>query len=98
MWRAPVAIVSTSRPCASSGALEALHEPTGSNSRSLRNRKLRLLRQRYEFRLSGNRREPSCFPVGAGLLDALLAAGDEIPPDEARAIERLAAEKQHARI
>src|SRR6267143_1374804 len=98
MSRASVAIVSTSQSCASSGARCALHGPNGSNCRSLRNRKLWAFGQRYEFRLTGNRGEASGLPVGGGGLDALLAARDKIPPDEAGSIERLAAEEQHARI
>src|SRR5438093_11775631 len=98
MWRALVAIVSTSHPRASSGAPGALHEPTGSNSRSLRNRKLGVLGQRYEFRLTRNRGEAPGLPLRRGRVDALLAARDEIPPDKARSIERLAAQQHHARI
>src|SRR5213078_3732660 len=37
------------------------------------------------------------FPVGLGLLDALAAARDEVPPHVARAIERRAAEQQQPR-
>jgi len=58
----------------------------------LRNRKLWAIGQRYEFRLTGNRGEASGLPFGGGSLDALFAARDKIPPEEARSIERLAAD------
>src|SRR5947209_10281301 len=53
--------------------------------------------QRNELMLVGDMRETSGFPVLFGLLDPLLAGGDEIPPDMARAFQRVAAQKHHAR-
>src|SRR5262249_41229761 len=38
------------------------------------------------------------LPIGLGLLDALLARGDEVPPDVARPVHRCAAEQHEARI
>src|SRR4051812_34096897 len=58
----------------------------------------RALRQRNELRLAGDGAEASRLPVGGGARDALAPAGDEVPPEEALAIERLAGEKQHARV
>src|SRR5882724_4483814 len=54
-------------------------------------------RQRNEFRFAGHRRETALLPVFLGLLDAILPAGDEVPPEMAGAVEGLAAEKQEAR-
>ena len=45
----------------------------------------------------GTRGKAAGFPVLLGLLDPLLAGGDEIPPDMARAFQRIAAEKHHPR-
>src|SRR3954453_20393449 len=53
------------------------------------------LRQRNEFVLVGDVREASALPVLLGLLDPLLAGGDEIPPDMTRAFQRVAAEQHH---
>ena len=41
--------------------------------------------------------EAAGFPVLLGLLDPLLAGGDEIPPDVARALQGVAAQKHHPR-
>ena len=46
------------------------------------------LRQRDELGLAGHRREPAGFPIFLGLANALLARGDEIPPDVSGLIER----------
>src|ERR1700757_2882314 len=54
-----------------------------------------LFRQRNELVLLRNGCKTSGFPVLFGLLDALLAGGDEIPPDVARALQRVAAQKHH---
>src|SRR5665213_724105 len=54
-----------------------------------------LLRQRNEFVFVGNMREATGLPVLLGLLDPLLAGGNEIPPDVARAFQRIAAEEHH---
>src|SRR4051794_41885834 len=56
-----------------------------------------LFRQRNELMFLRNRGEAAGFPVLLGLLDPLLAGGDEIPPDVARALQRIAAEKHHPR-
>src|SRR5262245_3336801 len=37
-------------------------------------------------------------PIGLGLLDALLGGGDEIPPDVARSIHRIATQQHEARL
>src|SRR3982074_1376531 len=42
-------------------------------------------------------REAAALPVLFGLLDPLLAGGNEIPPDMARTFQRIAAEKHHSR-
>src|SRR5882762_10784556 len=55
------------------------------------------LRQRNEFVFVRNVREAARLPVLLGLLDSLLAGGDEIPPDMARAFQRIAAEEHHPR-
>src|SRR5215510_6654323 len=55
------------------------------------------LRQRNELVLLRNRGEAAGFPVLFGLLDPLLAGGDEIPPDMARAFQRVAAQEHHPR-
>src|SRR5712691_1195598 len=57
-----------------------------------------LLRQRDKLRLAGYPREAAGFPIGLGLFDALLARGDEVPPDMARAVRRGAAEDNDARV
>src|SRR5258707_13460642 len=44
-----------------------------------------------------NSGKTSGFPVLLGLLDPLLAGRDEIPPDVARALQRVAAEEHHPR-
>src|SRR5260370_28575575 len=54
------------------------------------------LRQRNELVFVGDMRESATLPVLLGLLDPFLAGGDEIPPDVARAFQRIAAEKHHA--
>src|SRR6185503_8644107 len=54
-----------------------------------------LLRQRNELMLLWNRCKTSGFPVLLSLLDPLLAGGHEIPPDVARAFQRVAAEEHH---
>src|SRR5262245_23498924 len=56
-----------------------------------------LFRQRNELMLLRNGRKATGFPVLFGLLDPLLAGGDEIPPDVARAFQRVAAQKHHPR-
>src|SRR5208282_927725 len=56
-----------------------------------------VLRQRNEFSLARYRREASGFPLLFRLLNALLARGDEIPPDVARALECRAAEEHQPR-
>src|SRR2546423_6756919 len=53
------------------------------------------LRKRNELGLIGDMRETAALPVLLGLLDPLFAGGNEIPPDVARAFERVAAEKHH---
>src|SRR5712671_5360215 len=55
------------------------------------------LRQRNEFVFVRNVREAARLPVLLGLLDPLLAGGDEIPPDMARAFQRIAAKEHHPR-
>src|SRR6266849_6395126 len=55
------------------------------------------LRQRNEFVFIRNVREAARLPVLLGLLDSLLARGDEIPPDMAWAFQRIAAEEHHPR-
>src|SRR5687767_3508449 len=53
-------------------------------------------RQWYELGLAGHRRKAPGLPVGGRLLQALLAARYEVPP-QVTAAERLTAEQQHAR-
>ena len=48
--------------------------------------------QRYHFCVARHGRKTLGSPVGLRLLDALARAGDEVPPDMARAVHRLAAE------
>src|SRR6195256_4812846 len=55
------------------------------------------LRQRNEFVFVRNVREAARLPVLLGLLDPLLAGGDEIPPDMARAFQRIAAKENPPR-
>src|SRR4051794_32032640 len=55
------------------------------------------LRQRNELVLLRNLGKTAGFPVLFGLLDALLAGGNEIPPDMARALQRVTAEEHHPR-
>ena len=58
-----------------------------------------LLRQRDELALvAGHGVEAAGLPVGLGLLDAVLARGDEIPPDVARAVHRGAADQHDAGV
>src|SRR5215475_5481167 len=59
--------------------------------------KVHLLRKWDEFMFLGHRREAAGLPVLLGLLDPLLAGGNEIPPDVARTFQRIAAEEHHAR-
>src|SRR5450432_1108637 len=51
--------------------------------------------QRNELVFVGDVREAAGLPVLLGPLDPLLAGGYEIPPDVARALQRVAAEKHH---
>src|SRR4051812_35024758 len=51
--------------------------------------------KRNEFRLARNGRKAARLPILGRLVDAFLAARDEIPPQEALA-ERRAAQQQHA--
>src|SRR5487761_2331992 len=53
------------------------------------------LRKRNELMFVGDGSEAAGFPVLLGLLDPLLAGGDEVPPDMARAFQRVTAEKHH---
>src|SRR5882762_11075407 len=46
----------------------------------------RLFRQRNELALARHGVEAARFPIRLGLLDALLARGDEVPPDVAWAV------------
>src|SRR5437016_5936089 len=55
------------------------------------------LRQRNELVFLRNMGKTAGFPVLFGLLDPLLAGGDEIPPDMPRAFQRVAAEEHHPR-
>src|SRR4029077_20719875 len=55
------------------------------------------LRQRNELVLLRNLGKTAGFPVLFGLLDPLLAGGNAIPPDVARALQRVAAEEHHPR-
>src|SRR3981081_2180759 len=55
------------------------------------------LRQRNEFVFVRNVREAARLPFLLGLLDPLLAGGDEIPQDVAGAFRRIAAEEHHPR-
>src|SRR5207342_561246 len=55
------------------------------------------LRQRNEFRLARYARKALLLPIRLGLFDAFARAADEIPPDETRAIQWLAAEQHHPR-
>src|SRR5271166_4449904 len=54
-----------------------------------------LFRQRNELMFLRNGSEFAGFPVLLGLLDPLLAGGDEIPPDVARSLQRVAAQEHH---
>ncbi len=45
----------------------------------------------------GDGRKAAGFPVLLGLLDPLFRGRDKIPPDMARAFQRIAAEKHHPR-
>src|ERR1700692_557451 len=53
------------------------------------------LRQRNELMFVGNMGKTAGFPVLFCLLDPFLGGGDEIPPDVARALQGVAAEKHH---
>src|ERR1700733_12421790 len=55
------------------------------------------LRQRNEFVLIGNGCEAAALPVRFRLFDPLFTGRDEIPPDVARAFQRVAAEEHHPR-
>src|SRR6476660_8836279 len=55
------------------------------------------LRQRNELVFLGNMGKAAGFPVLFGLFYPLLAGGHEIPPDMARAFQRIAAEEHHPR-
>src|SRR5262245_65989496 len=56
------------------------------------------LRQGNELLIvAGDGIEAGELPVGLGLLDALLARGDEVPPDVARPVHRWAAGQDGAR-
>src|SRR3954453_4801599 len=59
--------------------------------------RISLFRQRNELMFLRNRGEAAGFPILLGLLDPLLAGRNEIPPDVARALQRIAAEKHHPR-
>ena len=52
------------------------------------------LRQRDELVIARNRVEAAGLPVGLGLLDAVLRAGHEVPPDMPRALQGGAAQNQ----
>src|ERR1700691_572144 len=54
-------------------------------------------RQRNELVFVGDVGEAAGLPVLFGLLDPLLAGGNEVPPDMARAFQRIAAEEHHSR-
>src|SRR6202453_5481037 len=54
-------------------------------------------RQRNELVFVGDVGEAAGLPVLFGLLDPLLAGGNEVPPDMARAFQRIAAEEHHPR-
>src|SRR3981189_1856008 len=56
-----------------------------------------LLRQRNELMFVGNMGETPGFSVSVSLLDPLLAGRDEIPPEVARAFQRITAEEHHPR-
>src|SRR5438067_1794272 len=57
------------------------------------------LRQRNELALVARHDvEAALLPFGLGLLDALLARGDEIPPDVTRPVHRGAADEDDARV
>src|SRR4051794_23956657 len=53
------------------------------------------LRQRDEFVLARHVSKAPGLPVLLGLLDPLFGRGHEIPPDMARAFQRVAAEQHH---
>src|SRR5690606_10900076 len=64
--------------------------PTPPFSRSRQRRELDLVARHHV--------EAAPLPVLLGFLDLLLRRGDEVPPDVARAVHRLAAEQQEAGI
>src|SRR5947208_2585694 len=53
------------------------------------------VRQRNELVFPEDMGKTAGFPVLFGLFDPLLAGGDEIPPDMARSLQRVAAEEHH---
>src|SRR3954447_13953083 len=75
---------------------KAFSQESGRAGQRSRNR-ISLFRQRNELMFLRNSGEVAGFPVLLGLFDPLLAGGDEIPPDVARALQRIAAEKHHPR-
>src|SRR5579871_6059007 len=57
--------------------------------------KFHLLRKWNELVLLRDRRKAAGLPVLLGLLDPLFTRRDEIPPDVARAFQRIAAQEHH---
>lgn len=58
----------------------------------------RLFGKRDELGFARHHCKPALSPIGLCLLDALARAGDEIPPDMARSVQRLAAKEQHSSL
>src|SRR5207248_11435479 len=88
-WRAWWSLAELSEPGLATGNPAAPDSATGN--------RISLFRQRNELMFLRNRGKAAGFPVLLGLLDPLLAGGDEIPPDVARPFQRIAAEKHHPR-
>src|SRR5439155_4181106 len=76
----------------------ARHPPPAGEGEEKRSMWMKSLRQRDEFTfVARDDVEAASLPLGFGLLYALFARGDEIPPDMARPVHRGAAEENDAR-
>src|SRR5215831_963708 len=90
----PRPILGKGKSLASIAVMRSVFQTSGATHRARAG--ITSLRQRNELVLLRNRSEAAGFPVLFGLLDPLLAGGDEIPPDMARALQCVAAQKHHA--
>src|SRR5215467_9214442 len=89
----PRPILGKGKSLASIALMRSVFQTSGATHRARAG--ITSLRQRNELVLLRNRSEAAGFPVLFGLLDPLLAGGDEIPPDMARALQCVAAQKHH---